>query len=207
MAGTHVEQERSKRWIGVIAALVVLSLVAWWFLGRGDDRIADAGTTPAVIADSAAGSAAFEVQPDGPVGAFIAFDDSVQAGARMSLDHVHTATGLRRLADAIEQVANTDSAGGASLAAPIDSLRAAADALERDTTSTRHATASRDAFLRGAALIRGMQMHRWPDRVREASMVIDAAKAIDPDTLLLEQRAAVQAYFDNAAAALRVMRD
>ena len=114
----------------------------------------------------------------------------------MNRDHTYSSTGLERLADAIEALAGRDDSF--MVAGYCDSLRAAAARLRSDPYSLQHADDVREAFITASNLLKTLRHRQLPDRAGLAQPVVEAATAIEPDRLLLEQRAEVRQYFERS---------
>lgn len=199
------KQGHGALWIWLIVAILVIAAIWWLFWGSsGRGMMAASGTVDSAgqMAAAPAAAPAPMIAAPAAVNEFMAFVDSSHAGS-MDLDHVNTATGLRDLAAAGEALAARFSSPP-SVAARADSLRSAADELQRDPESLRHAGITHRAFLVGASMLHDLESasNAGPgatDGVREA------ADGVNTDTPLLDQRAAVQRYWDAAAAAVRAL--
>ena len=77
-----------------------------------------------------------------------------------------------------------------------------AELLRQDARSTEHARQARVAF-DGLAGMLGTLAQQRPATASGVEAVRRAAEAVQPERRLLDQRAAVQSFFERAAAALR----
>lgn len=209
MAQLDIERKshNSMWWLWLLIALVIV-LAVWWFVwGAGGDRVAaTAADSTATVASGpdtsgldAAPPAASVIGSTAAASSFLTFASDSRADS-MSIDHVHTATGLRDLAAAGEELALSKVASPA-VDARADSLRSYADQLEQEPVSARHAEIARRAFLVGASMLHELR----PPADSSATAADDvqrAAEAIEPTTPLLEQRSAVQHFWDAAASAV-----
>ncbi len=205
MAQLDVERKshNSMWWLwSLIALLIVLTI--WWFIwgpGGGGVDVRTPGERAMMgielPVDSAVPPASSVVAGSDAVSAFESFVNDSRADS-MSIDHEHTATGLRDLAAVGESLAMS-SAGSASVTTRADSLRAFADQLQKEPASTRHADITRRAFLVGAGML---SEARPAADSSDISAMRKAAESIVPATPLLEQRSAVQRYWDAAAVAV-----
>ena len=119
----------------------------------------------------------------------------VRTGA-MDLDHTYSSTGLEYLADAIEALAGRD--GSRFVPGYCDSLRAAAERLRADPHSGDHADDVRRAFITASDLLKTLRRRQLPEGEGLALPVVEAARSIDADRLLLEQRKEVRQYFERS---------
>lgn len=215
MAQLDIERKshNSMWWLWLLIALVII-LAIWWFVwGSPGDRVAATATDSAAVtaqatdtflAERAAPPAASVIGSAGAVTALVDFASRSRADS-MSIDHIQTATGLRDLAAAGEALASsaadTAAAGATPVAARADSLRSYADQLQQNAESARHADLARRGFIVGANMLRDLQAadNATADELDE---VRRTAEAIRPATPLLEQRTAVQRYWNAVASAI-----
>ena len=131
------------------------------------------------------------------VDTYIEFVRETRAGDAMAVDHEFTATAIRNLAAALEAIT---SAGGPDVQRELTTLREQAGALQRDVRSTDHADHTRAMFISLSGLMTAIQVARFPSLQDDVADVKRAAEAVDPAYPLLDQSAAVQTFFDRAAA-------
>jgi hypothetical protein len=118
------------------------------------------------------------------------------------------ANGIRLLTDALASLAARDTIDARPVRSQVVWLRARADTLYRDWRSrdqTEHARNARDALIAVADLVESLRSRRYSGIATEAVEVTEAALAVEPGVSLLEQRAALQRFFDRAADAVRAM--
>jgi hypothetical protein len=221
MADIRIER-KSNNWLWILIGLVILALIIWFFFLRtGNDRAQTSAVPaePAAQAPPAAPTgteappgtaAAAAARPATPqaVTAFLDYSSNTRAAQAADRTHAYTAGGLRALADALAAVSESG-AGGAGASAhsglpQLDSIRAQADAMQRDPQSLQHATQARQAF-HAVAQAMGALQSRFPQSHGEVKAVQDAADGLDAGRPLLEQSAQVEQFFAKAAAALRAM--
>jgi len=178
-------------------AVVGLGIIAAFFgsmwLDTRHDPIRPTATeadTPLPVA-AAPESAEPARTPPGVV-SFLKFAER-EAPETLPLDHSYTAEGIRRLAAAIEAL------DGSTLARDrARRLRAAAEEMQADPHSLRHADLARAAFdLATQALL---ALRDVPLKADGASRLAQAAQAVRRGDPLRIQSAAVDRYFDLAAA-------
>ncbi|MHB1225531.1 MAG: hypothetical protein ACYC2G_16005 [Gemmatimonadaceae bacterium] len=210
MAQLDIERKpgSSMWWLWLLIALIVV-LALWWFVWGGqrdtvgaitaDSAAAVAQATDSPGADSVAPPAASAIGSTAAVNTFVTFANETRDDAA-GIDHAGIATGLRDLAAAGEELAMS-APGTPAVTARADSLRSFADQLQRDSTSSRHADVARRAFIVGASMLRELQP---ADRATTAELdeVQRTAEAIVPATPLLDQRPAVQNYWNAVASAI-----
>ena len=208
MAEINIERQERSIWPWIIG-LLVLALLAWWLLsmrGTGNDNDVVAETSPGAIADSLppTGAGNLAAMP-AAVSEFLRFSEEPRPAQAADSTHSYEAEGLRRLAAALDELADRDTIDGVSLDIRIAALRERADALQRNWRSTAHAGHTRTAFDSAAVLIESMQQRRFPNLGSASARVRQAVDGVKPDGLLLEQTAQVEQFFDRAAEAVRAM--
>jgi hypothetical protein len=201
MAELHIQRERDRTWIWAVAILIVLGSVAWLAFGPDERRDAADGMPPMTGASLMASDGELVGVPL-PVNEYLRFVADSRAERDADHGHAYTADGLRRLAGALGALSERDGKSDENIQSRVTMLRDRADALQRDPQSTEHARYARDAFDAAAELMRAMQTEASSNAVAEASQ---AAGALEPNTMLLMQREAVQRFFDRAGTVLRAM--
>jgi len=203
MAEIRVERKEggSGIWPWIIGLLIAVA-VLWFVFGR--DRTP--ATTGASTPDTAAPAAPSEAPRSSPalaaVAAFSTFTESHGASGDESSQHDYTAGGIRRLADALASIAGSRGSSDPALASELDNMRSKADALESSAdNSTMHADMARSAFSSATKVLTLMES-RFPGLKSHVAQVAKAAAGLKPGPHLLEQQAAVQAFFDAARGAL-----
>lgn len=208
MAEIEIERHERRIWPWVLG-LLVLALLAWWLLYmRGTDADGNVAieTTAGTVIDSVPGtSVGTRESAPAAVNDFLSYVEENRAEQSADSTHTYQAEGLRRLAAALDELADRDTIGSVSLDSRITALRNRADALQRNWRSTEHARYTREAFDSAAVLVEGMQRQRFSNIANEAAQLRQAASGVAPDRLLLEQKAEVQRFFQRAADAVRAM--
>jgi hypothetical protein len=215
MAQRHIERNERSSWQYVIAGLLTVGLVALIFSQPERDTVGGVAVDSAAgtVIDSAASAAASARARDvasRAVNDYLTFVDRNRARDVPDSTHAYTASGIRLVTDALSALAARDMVGGGSIGSQVVWLRARADTLYHDWRSrdqAEHARHARDAFLAVAALVQSLHERHFADIANEAIQVTDAARSVRPDVSLLEQRAAVQQFFDRAADAVRTMAE
>ncbi len=208
MAELHVQRKEGSMWPWLIAALLVVALLAWFFWGREDDRDLTAadGSTDAVVAietnEEMTGFAS-ETIAGTAVAEFLQFGDGSASGT-MSVDHNYTADGLRQLAAALDEIAGDKSVGGVALQPRIQEIRDRANALQNTASSNEHALQTREAFVLASTVLMRMDSDKG-GADSDLSGLQNTAMEIKPTVPLLEQGDAVKNFFAQAKQAVRGM--
>ena len=208
MAEIRVERKR-RSLLPLLLALLVLLLIAWYFLSRdntpgtvaavGDTATVAAGAPPAAN-DTAAGTLAPATGAAATaLDAYVGFVGNNRVERNEDEQHAYTAGGLRRLATAIETMNPADAAR-----AQVDLIRQKADSLEITAPGDdRHADMARAAFGAAAEAMRAL-----PRASGASAQIQRAARAADgmrADGHMLDQKDQIQAFFDAAGDALRAV--
>lgn len=215
MAEIPIERKSSKGWLWALLALAVLALLAWWFFSNSrvvEERTAAAGEVAAVPAAGVAATDPGLAAPGGavagaPVASFLTWADSTQARGQAALDHDYVATGIERLSGAIADLAAParDSLAGSALAEQVGALNQLAVQVKQDPEALSHANVVHAAFASSAKLLGDLQQRRFPAASGAVADVRAAAEAVDKNRPLLDQKAQMDRFFTQAAAAVRAM--
>ena len=202
MAEIHIEKKDRSPLPVIIAGLVLLALIAWWFFnGRGVAGVAtDTADTGAVLMST--GDTDTELPT--AVAVFLRWSDERITPSAMNPDHSHTATGIRNLAAALEGLA---ARAGVDIAAETNVIRGQADTLWANAASTRHADVTRKTFVSLSGLMGAVQQRLEPALEDEVAEVKRAAESISADEALLDQRDRVQAFFERSATVVRQLSE
>ena len=196
MAEIDIQKRERAVWPWILAAVLLVLFLLWWFLWRADPLEEQALVT---APDTTVAATAGVIDESGrAVSEFQTFVNERQAD--FGLSHEHTAEGLRRLAAALESTISRDTIGSAAVAPRIAQLRQQADAIEREPQSLRHAEMVRQAMIAGAGLIQDVGARGG--RTMDSGSVSAAAEAIDTNRPLLEQTDTITRFFNAAATAL-----
>lgn len=215
MARRQIDVNERGMWRYVIAGLLAFGLIALIF-SQPERRPADAvaiDSAAGTVIDSSATAAATARSRNAAARAvndYLTFVERNRSRDVQDSTHAYTASGIRLVTDALAALAARDTVGAGSIRSQVVWLRARADTLYRDWRSrdqAEHARHARDAFLAVAALVQSLDERHFAGIADEAIQVTDAARAVQPDISLLEQRAAVQQFFDRAADAVRAMAE
>lgn len=202
MAEIHIEKKNRSALPALIAGLVLLGLIAWWFFnGRGAAVVAtDRADTGAVLMST--GETDTELST--AVAVFLRWSDERRTPGAMNPDHSHAATGIRNLAAALEGLA---ARAGVDVAGEANTIRGQADILWADAASTRHADVTRKTFVSLSGLMGAVQQRLAPALEDEVAEVKRAAESIRADEPLLNQRDRVQAFFERSATVVRQLSE
>jgi len=176
-------------WILLVFGLLV---AAWFFFIRNDKA------EPVATADE---TALIDVHENNNiVTAYVTFIDADTA--TMGLDHVFTSEAFTKLANAVDAMA---AEAGYDMKADVAKAKQLADEITNDPMATAHADKIRSGADLLSACLQNMQKAKYPGLSAEAADVKNAASAISPETLTLDQRDAVKSFFRKAADLLNKM--
>ena len=205
MAQIPIERQGRSVWPWVLVVLVILTIV-WVVLSpTGRTMRGDAGE---IAAADAAQDGAPRIPTSGlpdDVAAFVSFARGDSAGASADSTHAYTAEGVRALATALGSLSPRDSSGAAVSQPQLDSMRAIANAMQRDPASRDHARQARLAFDIAGTVMQQVQLRVSPAADAEVQDARISAWGVSDSRPLLSQREAVERFFDRAAAAVQAL--
>ena len=209
MADINVERKRSNltAWLFALA-LVALLIVVLFALDRGVDvgivqvPPADKGGAPTAANDPAAGdvSRTSATPPPPEVAALEMFAKTPPDDTGAT--HEYAATGVNRLAAALDAIAEEDAARDREIADRLAAFREKADQLQANPQSMRHADLVQQVFTSAVDLIASIQQRRLPhDNALRARVdtLNEQAQAMEPTAPLLDQTDRITDFFDTAA--------
>lgn len=189
---TEIKIEKKKPvWPWILLVLGLLA-AAWFFFFRNDkdEPVETAEKTTQVDT----------TENNSTVAAYITFINSDTN--TMSLDHAFTSEALTKLTDAVDAKATET---GYDVKVDIAKAKQHADEITKDPMSTIHADKIRSAADVLSTSLQNMQQAKYPGLSNEATDVKNAAAAINPETLTLDQRDVVNSFFRKAADLLNKM--
>jgi len=186
---TEIKIEKKKPvwpWILLVLGLLV---AAWFFFFRNDKD------------EPVNSNALIDVRENNStVAAYVTFINSDTN--TMSLDHSFASMALTKLTDAVDAMATE---AGYDVKVDIAKAKQYADEIAKDPMSTTHADKIRSAADVLSTSLQNMQQAKYPGLSNEATDVKNAAAAINPETLTLDQRDVVKSFFRKAADLLNKM--
>lgn len=214
MAEIHVQPRRSPAWLWILAAVagvfVIWALAGWWDRDSSAMSATPARTgVPAVSDPNGVPDSGIGEVPPPAVAALLMFANA-PADSPAAPAHEYAADGIRRLTQALKVVIEKESVAGAPVRERFGAFQAKADRIQADPSATTHAGQVRDVFTEAGALMSEVQQDRWPDRTAletDIAEVRSAGAAIDAARPLLDQTAGLEAYFDRAADAVKMMAE
>jgi hypothetical protein len=211
VADIDIQKKETAIWPWIVG-LLVLALLVWAALSLfgGDDTARTAVTDPAPAttapatttpapATGAAGAAPAAVQR---------YMDSCapREGQAMDMDHAHTSSCIRHLADGLEAVVQQRNLTGVNVQQQLQQARQHADRLEQSSPqATDHSAMTRDAFDALANAMGTVQNAHYPQLQGQVSQVQSTAGNLQRQGNLLDQRETVQRFFEQAGQALNTM--
>jgi hypothetical protein len=191
-------QRISHQWsfaaVAVGVAVVVL-ILAYFLIYRRSQSVGSDETRNAV-------------RPSAIITEVKTFTDFVRdnpAEEKMGLDHNYSSDSIRLLSAALSSLAREHNIKDPDIEQRVKSLEQYADRLQEDKRSTEHADLVRDAFISITDLITDLENRIHSDQSQEIGQLRQAAQSIDPNQLLLKQKAQMQEFFTRASAVLQAM--
>jgi hypothetical protein len=199
MPHIHIQPKQRRSWPWLVG-LVVVGLAIWGLVEiSGDDTTYE--------------SAGYVVPPRAttvvpPLGSvvrietqqFIDFANQPPRLGDLGAAHEYTRNGLRYLAAALEELADSTTVSPATIAA----LRQSADELDEEN-QVSHAHIVRVVFGQFADAVADLQRARFPALSNDVARIRSDARAIDEHTNLLDQGEKIKAFFADAAAVVQRM--
>ena len=123
---------------------------------------------------------------------------------QMGLDHDFTNEALLKLTNATSAMANEI---GYDIQKDLEAVRTHAEKISRDPYETTHANSIRKSAEILATVLQNIQQKAFSGLASEANEVKNAATAIDPDILTLDQKEDVKNFFKESADLLEKMNN
>lgn len=133
------------------------------------------------------------------VNAFISY---VDANRNLPFTHMYISNALTKLTDATNAMSD---AVGYSVKADLDKSKEYANKITNDPSETSHADNIRKSADIIAGALQNLQQAKYPGLANKVLEVKNAAAAINPETLTLDQRDVVKSFFAKAATLLEKM--
>jgi hypothetical protein len=212
VADIDIQKKETAIWPWIVG-LLVLALLIWaalsLFGGDDADRTAVTDPAPATTAPGttapAPGAAMGAAGAPAAVPAYMDTCATRQPG-EMDLDHAHTSSCIRHLADGLEAVVQQRNLTGVNVQPQLQQARQNADRLAQSPPgATDHTAMTRDAFDALAQAMGTVQNAHYPQLQGQVSQVQSAAGNVQRQGILLDQRENVQRFFEQAGQALNQM--
>lgn len=195
MAEIKIEKKQPM-WLWVL--LVIGLLAAVWFIFFRNDKKETATTETA--SETAKNIALIDVRENNSaVAAYVTFTDSYN---EMSLDHAYSSKALVMLTDATNAMATEVSY---NITVDIAKSKQYAEEITKDPLVATHADKIRTSADLLSTALQNMQQAKYPTLSNEATDVKNAAAAINPAILALDQQNAIKSFFRKSADLLSKM--
>ena len=193
---TEIKIEKKKSvwpWILLVLGL----LAAAWFLFFRNNKV---DTTETADNTTEKGALVDIHENNSIVASYVTFINADTN--KMGLNHAYASEALTKLTDAVDAMATE---AGYDVKVDIAKAKQFANEITKDPLSTEHAHKIRMAADVLSTSLQNLQMAKYPGLNNEAAEVKNAASAIVPDTLTLDQRDKVKSFFRKAADLLNKM--
>ncbi|WP_373523519.1 hypothetical protein [Aquiflexum sp.] len=200
MAEIKIEK-KMPMWPWILLILVVIGILVYLFAFSGDE--VDNRQDDRTEQTSEQSSDTRQVAPNNStVGAYVSFikEDPDQMG----LDHDFTNEALLKLTNATSAMADEI---GYDIQKDLEEVRTHTDKITKDPYETTHANSIRKSAEILANVLQNMQQKAFQGLASEANEVKNAATAIDPDVLTLDQKGDVKNFFRESADLLEKMNN
>lgn len=188
-------------WVLLIIAIIAILIYVFAFNNNGDDTDDRQRDRTEQRTDDTADSRQ-DAPNNSTVAAYVSLikDDPDQMG----LEHDFTNEALLKLENATNAMADEI---GYDIKKDMDEVRTHADKITREPYETTHANSIRKASDVLARVLQNIQQEAFPGLANEANEVKNAASAIDPEVLTLNQKGDVKNFFRESAALLEKMNN
>lgn len=213
MAEIHIEKKSRPIWPWILGILLVVGLV-WVVMELTDkdkqEMAYGPGATSRVEEPVATDGSRMEQEeqmgqqpesPEGEVGAFVSMVNDQEAMEDIGVDHEKTGEGLLKLTSALKEVSAEDE----SYEPELDELEQKAEDIKADSMSLQQPNQVSEVMTQAADVMGKIQESQFPEVNKEVDRVEDAAKAIQPEEQLKNQKQEVQIFFEESASALEEM--
>lgn len=130
-----------------------------------------------------------------------------QLNADMGVHHEYSSIALKALANSLVALSREQGmTGDVAIESSTQFIREQANAITEDWKSTKHADMIRAAAMTASEVIDEIQDANFPNMEDEVAELTEMAKAIDAETLTLDQKSAVKRFYRKAADVLGQMR-
>lgn len=205
MAEIKIE-EKSPVWPWIVLAVVVIGVLVYFFAFHGDDDDTNDRRHEQTEQNRDEMGEARKAAPNiSAVTAYVSFIIVSETDSNsMGLDHEYTNEALLKLTHATRAMADEI---GYDIQKDMDEVKTHADKITRDPYETSHANSIRKSAETLAKVLKNVQQNAFPNLASEANGVRNAAQAIDPDALTLDQREEVKNFFMESARMLEKMNN
>lgn len=199
MAEIKIEK-KTPIWPWILLGLIILAAILY-FVFRGNDEAETVGvvedtTQNVAITQETTHAAAGD---NDAVNQFLTYINSEQS---MGEDHQFTSEALIRLTRAVEAKAQQT---GYNVEGDLSRVRQVSNEITQDASATTHANKISTAATTLADVMGNMQQAKFPNLNNQAQEVQQAANAIKPNVLTLEQKEPIRNFFQKSATLLQQM--
>jgi hypothetical protein len=194
MAEIRIEKKRAV-WPWALLALLIITGIIYLYYSlttTRNDQVADTLNNSTTVVE--------HNNTNNAIADYISYvsNDSNQMG----LHHTYTSNALLKLTEAIRVKANEIHY---DVTANLDQVKGYALSITVHEYETSHANHIRQAADILSTTLQNMQQAKYPALTTEAKELKDAASAIKPDVLTLDQKNEIKTFFDDAANLLQKM--
>jgi hypothetical protein len=204
MADIDIQRKSTPIWPWILLGLILLALLLWFLLGRGtDDRVATGPVTDTVAPATETAPAAGMAGP-AALQQFSQRCADPAAQQQAGMDHSFTVNCLRQLADAIEGTAEQQGLAMGAVQPQTQEVRDHAQQLEQSPPEAMdHANHVRAGAMAAVAAMQTLnQAPGTADAGGQVNQAEQTAQSIRPGVALLDQKAEVDRFFQQAYEAL-----
>ncbi|MGB5941934.1 MAG: hypothetical protein WBG71_03570 [Leeuwenhoekiella sp.] len=202
MADINIEKKKTIwPWI-LIGVLILLAVLYFALLADDDDVETDDITTEEVMVEEEM-EEMDNTTTAMQTGAIATYSEFVGMTGDMGIDHEYSNQALLYLIEAVNEKAT---AQNVNIEADLGVARANANTITKDPMSVEHADLLKESFEIINRAISKIQMQSFPNLESQVTSLEEEVASIDPADQTLNQKAAVNTYFKEAADVLNKMQ-
>lgn len=206
MAEIHIEKKRKPIWPWIFGLLLIMGGI-WFAIESSNDHSPTFNPSPVVSSDTASHDQQSDLSESEEIEEFVIFVNENKDSEETGLDHAFTAEGIRLLSSALVNITNKVNPQNGELQQKNQELQKKADQIQRDQSSTQHVDTIKSAFNAAVGIMDDLQKNHFPDLKEQVAQVKNKSEDIDPNTLTLEQKEKIKAFFSSSSEALQAMND
>ena len=205
MADINIEKKKSKPIWPWILGLLLLAGIIWAIAGIDSEPEAEGVAAveepyrDEVVNTEPQSNVMGEENQQG----FVAYVENEEIKDKMGMDHQITSEALKKLASSLRDISENDN----KYSQQIEEIRQHAQQIQSDPQSLQHANHAHKAFTSAADVMGQIQQDRFPDAKSEVNDVQEAVKKLKNNEPLLNQKDAVNTFFEKAADAIEGMKE
>jgi hypothetical protein len=207
MAEINIQKKKKPIWPWILGLIVAAAVI--WIIVELVNREETVYTPPATQTvpsqNNPTADMADQQAHSQEINDFISYVHEHDSVEEMNLEHEYTAEGIRLLFIALNDIVDQVGADDINIQQKKETLKQKADRIQNNPQAADHADTIRSAFISSAELIEDMERNHFNNLDNQVNRVRETAEAIDPNTLTMNQKTKVIAFFNSSSQALHRM--